>query len=367
MGARPTLARLRVEDRYERHPPRRGRAIDVVPELVGTGEGAEPGEPWLRGDSLDERCLGRTALRTQARKLLVRRRLGINEPRRARRRRRGPGRPNDGQRGKEDDCQSHFPRAFPGPVSAQTRCAGWGVEVVARREVLPGVAGGDAVHEFVAPGGLDRVDRLHAPGVEPRPAVGPRRPRGRRQLLGRNRHAAPLLLLASIGSGMSMSLDGFIAGGVAEATAWASFAGRRRPFARRTRRALSPACACAPSTARSGCMTVHGPLARRLRRLCILLMMNRVGGAPTIRRAVTRAVLAVIPLSVALAACGGSDDSGPAAGGTRPEPTSQGSTSPPPSPDAGIPEGHALADARRHRCRAARPSRFWRHCARIAR
>jgi hypothetical protein len=75
----------------------------------------------------------------------------------------------------------------------------------------------------------------------------------------------------------------------------------------------------------------------------------------------------VIPLSVALAACGGSDDSEPASGATRPEPATQRSTSPPPSPDAGIAEGHAAADARRHRCRATRSSRFWRHCARLAR
>jgi hypothetical protein len=83
--------------------------------------------------------------------------------------------------------------------------------------------------------------------------------------------------------------------------------------------------------------------------------------------AVTRALLAVIPVSVALAACGGSDDSDPVSGATRPEPTTQRSTSPPPSPDAGIGEGHAVADARRHRCRALRPPRFWRHCARSAR
>jgi hypothetical protein len=58
---------------------------------------------------------------------------------------------------------------------------------------------------------------------------------------------------------------------------------------------------------------------------------------PTIWRAVPRALLAVIPLSVALAACGGSDDSEPASGATR-QPASQRSTSPAPSPDAGIPE-----------------------------
>jgi hypothetical protein len=76
-------------------------------------------------------------------------------------------------------------------------------------------------------------------------------------------------------------------------------------------------------------------------------------------------VLAVIPLCVALAACGDSDDSEPASGATRPEPRMQHLASP--SPDAGIPDGHAPADARRHRCRAERPPRFWQHCARIAR
>jgi hypothetical protein len=84
-------------------------------------------------------------------------------------------------------------------------------------------------------------------------------------------------------------------------------------------------------------------------------------------RRVTRAVLGVIPLCLALAACGGTDDSEPDSGVPRPEPTTQRSTSPPPSPDAGIAEGHAEADARRRRCRVARPPRFWRHCARIAR
>jgi hypothetical protein len=88
--------------------------------------------------------------------------------------------------------------------------------------------------------------------------------------------------------------------------------------------------------------------------------------AHTIRR-MTRAVLAVVSLSVALAACGSSNDSEPASGARRPQPTTQRPTSPPPSPDAGIAEGHASADARRHRCRATRSPRFWRHCARIAR
>jgi hypothetical protein len=82
---------------------------------------------------------------------------------------------------------------------------------------------------------------------------------------------------------------------------------------------------------------------------------------------VTRAVLAVTLLSVALASCGGSGDDGPASGAT--EPATQRSTSPPHSPDAGIPEGHAAADARARRCRAARPphSRAWRRCGWYAR
>jgi hypothetical protein len=81
----------------------------------------------------------------------------------------------------------------------------------------------------------------------------------------------------------------------------------------------------------------------------------------------SRAVLAVIPLSVALASCGGADDSQPASGTARPEPTPQRFASPPHSPDAGIAEGHAVADARARRCRAARPSRSWRYCDRYAR
>lgn len=91
-------------------------------------------------------------------------------------------------------------------------------------------------------------------------------------------------------------------------------------------------------------------------------MSTCVGGEHTISkllqpsRAVTRAVLAVIALSIA--ACGGSNDSEPASGATRPKPTTPRSTSPPPSPDAGLPEGHAAADARRHRCRATRSPRF---------
>jgi hypothetical protein len=87
------------------------------------------------------------------------------------------------------------------------------------------------------------------------------------------------------------------------------------------------------------------------------------------RRAVSRGVLAVIPLAVVLASCGGSDDSRSASGATRPEPTTQRSVAPPPSPDAGIPEGHAVADARARRCRAAHPPRWrpWRYCDRYAR
>jgi hypothetical protein len=84
---------------------------------------------------------------------------------------------------------------------------------------------------------------------------------------------------------------------------------------------------------------------------------------------VTRAVLAVILLSLALPSCGGSDDSGSASGATRPEPAPQRPTSPPHSPDAGIPEGHAAADARARLCREARRpgSRAWRRCGWYAR
>jgi hypothetical protein len=81
----------------------------------------------------------------------------------------------------------------------------------------------------------------------------------------------------------------------------------------------------------------------------------------------TRAVLALVSVSLALASCGSSNHSEPASGATPQQPATQPSTSPPPSPDAGIPEGHALADERRRHCRAERPPRLWRHCARIAR
>jgi hypothetical protein len=72
-----------------------------------------------------------------------------------------------------------------------------------------------------------------------------------------------------------------------------------------------------------------------------------------------RAVLAAIAISAVLASCGGSSAS---------EPTSPrfelGR-----SPDAGISEGHAVADKRAQRCRAAHPrgSRAWRRCNRNAR
>jgi hypothetical protein len=81
-------------------------------------------------------------------------------------------------------------------------------------------------------------------------------------------------------------------------------------------------------------------------------------------RAVLCAVIAVISL-VALASCRGSDDSRSASGATRPEPSGTASL----SPDAGIAEGHAAADARARRCRAAHPPRwrYWRYCDRYAR
>lgn len=87
------------------------------------------------------------------------------------------------------------------------------------------------------------------------------------------------------------------------------------------------------------------------------------------RRAVSRGVLAALSLTVPLASCGSSDDPGSASGATRPQPPTQRSGAPPPSPDAGIPEGHAAADARARRCRAAHPPqwRFWRYCDRYAR
>jgi hypothetical protein len=78
--------------------------------------------------------------------------------------------------------------------------------------------------------------------------------------------------------------------------------------------------------------------------------------------------LSVLLVAVLLVACGGPDESESTSDATRPEPATQRSTSPY-SPDAGIAEGHAVADARARRCRAARPaySRSWRRCGRLAR
>jgi hypothetical protein len=87
------------------------------------------------------------------------------------------------------------------------------------------------------------------------------------------------------------------------------------------------------------------------------------------RCAVSRGVV-VVSLAVALASCGGSEDSRSASGSTRPRPTKHRSGAPPPrSPDAGIPVGHAAADARARRCRAAHPPRwhYWRYCDKYAR
>lgn len=69
--------------------------------------------------------------------------------------------------------------------------------------------------------------------------------------------------------------------------------------------------------------------------------------------------LVVLLLSATLASCGGSDDAKP----------TQRSTVHPWSPDAGIAEGHAVADVRAQRCRAALPPgwRAWRRCNRDAR
>jgi ABC-type glycerol-3-phosphate transport system substrate-binding protein len=77
----------------------------------------------------------------------------------------------------------------------------------------------------------------------------------------------------------------------------------------------------------------------------------------------------MILLTVALAACGGSDDSRPASSATRPEPATQRTFWAPWSPDAGISEGHAVADERARRCRAEHPrrSRAWQRCFRRAR
>jgi hypothetical protein len=68
--------------------------------------------------------------------------------------------------------------------------------------------------------------------------------------------------------------------------------------------------------------------------------------------------MVAILLSLALVSCGGADDA------PRPEPAPQRSTAPPYSPDAGIPQGHSVADARAHRCRATHSARY---CDRYAR
>jgi hypothetical protein len=73
-----------------------------------------------------------------------------------------------------------------------------------------------------------------------------------------------------------------------------------------------------------------------------------------------RAVLAAIVSSAVLASCGGSSE---------PQPSSQPSFKLGRSPDAGISEGHAVADRRAQRCRALHPadSRAWDRCNRNAR
>jgi hypothetical protein len=75
---------------------------------------------------------------------------------------------------------------------------------------------------------------------------------------------------------------------------------------------------------------------------------------------------AAVAVSVALASCGGTEgaEPGPGTPGPKPADARQRSTSPPHSPDAGIPQGHAPADARAHRCRLRHPAR---HCDRYAR
>jgi len=77
----------------------------------------------------------------------------------------------------------------------------------------------------------------------------------------------------------------------------------------------------------------------------------------------SRAVLAAIAVAAVLASCGGADDPRPA-----PEPATRGFVLGR-SPDAGISEGHAVADKRALRCRAAHPmnSHGWRRCNRNAR
>ena len=74
-----------------------------------------------------------------------------------------------------------------------------------------------------------------------------------------------------------------------------------------------------------------------------------------------RAVLTAIAISAVLASCGGSS--------VEPRPAPESRFSLGRSPDAGIAEGHAVADERAQRCRAAHPleSRAWRRCNRNAR
>jgi hypothetical protein len=77
---------------------------------------------------------------------------------------------------------------------------------------------------------------------------------------------------------------------------------------------------------------------------------------------VSRKTLLVLPAALVLGSCGGS-------GKPPPTPAAPHSIATGVSPDAGIPDGHAAADARARRCRAAHPPkwRYWRYCDRFAR
>jgi hypothetical protein len=81
---------------------------------------------------------------------------------------------------------------------------------------------------------------------------------------------------------------------------------------------------------------------------------------------VSRKALPVLPVVLVLGSCGGSGSPPPAPAAMPAAPRSIATGT---SPDAGIPQGHAAADARARRCRATHPRqwRYWRYCDRYAR
>jgi hypothetical protein len=77
---------------------------------------------------------------------------------------------------------------------------------------------------------------------------------------------------------------------------------------------------------------------------------------------VSRKSLLGLPVALVLGSCGGADSPPPAPPAAMPAAPQSIATGI--SPDAGIPQGHAAADARARRCRATHPPkwRYWRYC-----